>query len=166
MFGIDDPPEVTPIRVVSSREENSDVLAACLEEQGFTVEITAEGFQVRLANGQGEAYFRADYVCSGQYPLHEGYMSPLTSEQLAVHYKWTTEHLVPCMVENGFDVESVPTWETYRAEFEATQRIWNPFDSRTDEAWLQTVREVQETCQIEPDDEDVYGTFPPTPADE
>jgi hypothetical protein len=163
MFGIEDPPAVTPVRVVS-REEEPQVRKECLAEQGFFVEATADGLHVQLAPGQGDAYFLADYICSGRYPVHEVYTTRLTPEQLAVHYAWTTESVVPCMRGLGFEVPTPPTWESYLEGYTTKERLWYPFDDVLDEQWVETVRTVAASCQLEPDDADVYGTPPADPA--
>jgi hypothetical protein len=64
----------------------------------------------------------------------------------------------------GFEVPTPPTWESYLEGYTTKERLWYPFDDVLDEQWVETVRTVAASCQLEPDDADVYGTPPADPA--
>lgn len=158
MFGIVDPPPVTPIRVVT-REELYRVQHECLADQGFTTEILPDGggLSVDLADGQAEAYYIADYICAGRYPLHEVYTSEYTDAQLRTYYDWNTGELATCMGALGYDVPQAPSFAVFIQAYEAGRGLWMPFDEVPEELWQETVADIDEHCQVEPADEAVFG---------
>ena len=158
MLGISDPPEVSPVRVVT-REEFLQVQQKCLAEEGFTTELDpdGDGLAVTLADGQGEAYFLADYVCQGRYPLHEVYTRDVTEAQLRTYFEWNTGELATCMAGLGYAVPDPPSFEVFTAAYGAGRGMWMPFDDVPDELWMDTVTDVDEHCQVEPSDEAIFG---------
>lgn len=160
MLGIDDPPAVELVRAVSKNEYYL-VQQQCLLEQGFRTELNAAGDEltVHLADGQAGAFFEADYVCGGRFPLHEAYVTELDRRQIQTYYEWNAGTLSECMTTHGFTVSTPPTLEVFVERYEAGRGLWTPFDEVPEELWLETVTEVAKECQLEPDDEDVYGNL-------
>lgn len=158
LLGIDDPPDVVPVRSVS-REEYYRVQQQCLLEQGFRTELNADGDEltVHLADGQAEGYYLADFVCGGMFPLHEAYTTGFDLDQLRVYYEWNSGPLSDCMKSAGYAVSPPPTFETFTAMFDAGKGMWTPFDDVPEELWLSTVTDVAHQCELEPADKDVYG---------
>lgn len=120
LLGLSDPPEVSPVRVVT-REEFLQVQQKCLAEEGFTTELDpdGDGLAVTLADGQGKAYLLADYVCQGRYPLHEVYTRDVTETQLRTYFEWNTGELATCMAGLGYAVPDPPSFEVFTATYEA-----------------------------------------------
>lgn len=158
MLGIEDPPSVTAVRAVN-RDEYYRVQQECLLEQGFRTELDADGggLTVQLAEGQAQGYFVADFICGGRFPLHQAYSVGLDRDQLNVYYAWNTGPLADCMTQLGYRVSTPPTFETFAARFDAGRGMWTPFDDLPEEQWHDTVTDVAQDCQLEPDDEDVFG---------
>lgn len=73
-LGIDDPPDVVPIRYVTPQEADR-YYHECMAEQGWKAE--PDGSYVSTEE-QAEAINLSDYVCLASYPIPAEYLQPLT----------------------------------------------------------------------------------------
>lgn len=157
MLGLENPPKVAPIRVVT-RDEYYAVQQSCLAELGFQTEVApdADGLTLELADGQFEAYSIADYTCSGQYPLHKAYREELSEEQLQVYFDWNRGVVSACMSELGHQPSEPPSFPVFVEEYRAGRGMWVPFDNVPEAFFTETMTELSKHCELEPKDEAVF----------
>lgn len=154
-WGIEDPPEVAPIRTVSP-EEFQDLFASCMAAAGFP----QGGDGGYNSAGQDEAFATAMYTCTAQYPIDDIYTEPLTDAQMRFWYSYLVEEAVPCYESNGWPVEqsSIPSEELFIATF-GTADGWAPYVSPppTGMSPAETERIQTETCPVWPPSEELYS---------
>lgn len=160
MFGLDDPPQVTPLRVVF-RDEYYAVQQSCLADQGFETELgpDGEGLTVELADGQAEAHYLADYICSARFPLHAAYSRDLTEAQLRVYYDWNREEVASCMANRGYEPSEPPSFPVFVETYRSGRGLWAPFDAVADTEFTKTMADLSTHCTLEPPDDDVFGNL-------
>lgn len=158
MFGLDDPPQVTPLRVVF-RDEYYAVQQSCLADQGFETELGPDGggLTVELADGQAEAYYLADYICSARFPLHAAYTRDLTETQLRVYYDWNRVEVASCMTSRGYQPSEPPSFPVFVETYRSGRGLWAPFDAVADPQFTETMADLSAHCTLEPPDEEVFG---------
>ena len=123
--GIVSPPETPVVRWVP-KHEIVEVLADCLAEEGFSVEVSGNGFEVSLDAEQEGAYKLASYVCEAQYPRVPGPSGPPPVEYIQGLYDYYAGDLTACLEKKGYEVLNTPTRETFTDTFlDASQ--WSPF---------------------------------------
>lgn len=112
-LGIDQPPAVSPVRVVGP-EEIEQLVATCLTELGFPATADPHG-GVGYESGprQEQAGAIAEYTCLGRYPLADEFVQPLSQEQKAVYYDWQVDEVLPCLTALGYPAPDVPSREVY-----------------------------------------------------
>lgn len=123
-LGIDDPPDVVPIRYVTPQEADR-YYHECMAEQGWKAE--PDGSYVSTEE-QAEAINLSDYVCLASYPIPAEYLQPLTDDQWAYLYDYWIETTLPCFAEHGLEVRDVPS----RATFLGAPYNWNPISAVSD----------------------------------
>lgn len=151
MAGIEDPPEVEPIRVISQAEW-SDLMFECLTEAGFPVTVGEHGdVGMEFASpDQMAAYDRAMYVCMAQYPVDTRHAEALTDDQLEIYYAWVLEHPVACMRERGHPVAEPPTLSTFIANYRARGELNFFADGLPVGQEAEIMNDVLEHCETEP----------------
>lgn len=161
-FGVEDPPDVEPIRYVSSGEERADVMKECLTEAGFPVTVGDDGAVVMefASPEQTSDYNRASYVCMAQYPLDPRMTGELADAQLDRYYDWLLAHPVACMRERGHPVAEPPTRETFIANYRATGELLFFADDLPPDLEAEIMGDVLEHCETEPP---VEVLFPESP---
>lgn len=150
-FGIEDPPEVEPIRVVD-QAERGQVMSECLTEAGFPVTLEPDGsVGMEFASpDQTAAYDLAMYVCMAQYPLDPRLSGELTDAQLTIYYDWLLENPVACMLERGHPVADPPTPETFIANYRARGEVSFFAEGLPPGQEADIMSDVLENCEIEP----------------
>lgn len=150
-FGIEDPPDVEPIRVVD-QGERGQVMSECLTEAGFPVTLEPDGtVGMEFASpDQMSAYDLAVYVCMAQYPLDPRLSGELTDAQLRIYYDWLLEHPVVCMHDRGHPVADPPTPETFIATYRARGELHFFADGLPPGQEADIMSDVLENCEIEP----------------
>lgn len=151
MAGIEDPPQIDPIRVVTA-DEWAQVRVDCLNETGFPAFIDQTGaVGVDFASDdQLGAYDRAVYVCMAQYPLDSRHSETLTDAQLETYYSWVLEHPVACMRERGHPVADPPTLPTFIENYRATGEVNFFADALPAGQEAEIMSDVLEHCETEP----------------
>lgn len=126
-LGIDDPPDVDIIRMISP-EDWAPTVVNCLIESGYEASVTSDGQSVDLSVNieQSEAANLALYTCRAQYPVDPAQSGPLTDEQKERFTVYVRETLVQCIAEEGYEIEDIPSVETFISGLEE-DRPWNPY---------------------------------------
>ncbi|USQ78890.1 hypothetical protein [Ornithinimicrobium faecis] len=156
LLDIEDPPETTPVRVITASEYDS-VMQSCLADQGFEVELPAGGgFDIQLPNDQVPSFRLAHYECEGTFPVHELYRRESGPEEQRREYQWLTEVLVPCLSEEGIDVSDPPTLESFQSSYERPQR-WHPVNELLESMGPARVSDLSQTCPLDPPAEVIFG---------
>ena len=152
-LGIDDPPEVKPVRQIRLQEYASTQVT-CLQGAGFEVDFTADGEGVSYPAisdpGLQKSFNLAIYTCELEYPVQLRYMVPLTADGLKMLYAYRTGELIACLEGLGYTVSSEPPSETV---FVQSGGMWSPYGAlaiRSDD-----VKQIYAECPQTPDD--VYG---------
>lgn len=150
-MGIDDPPEVGSVRVVT-QDEWSAVLAQCLTDSGFPARVAPGGqleSPVFSSPEQMADYDRAYYVCLAQYPVDPRHSQVLTDPQLRIYYDWLLENPIACMRERGHPVNEPPTLETFMANYRANGELSFFADGLPPGQEAEIMSDVIEHCETE-----------------
>lgn len=107
-LGIENPPTVDVIRIVTP-EERGALVDACLAEEGFPVGDGSQGFP----ESQLEAFNLAQFVCMARYPVDPEVTGTWTEVQTAIQYEWTVNVLIPCLEGLGYVIANVPSREVF-----------------------------------------------------
>lgn len=105
------------------------------------------------AEEQQEAFHRAYYTCSAQYPI-AGEFQPYDGEQLGAVYDHWVEETIPCLAALGYETSGMPSREAFIGGV-----VWDPRES----TYQDVMRDVSNGRWI--DEEDVYTTQCPTNPD-
>lgn len=148
-MGIDDPPVVTPIRVIRL-DEWAETQIECLREAGYDVTYTADGEGISFPP-LDEALFpsldEARYVCELRYPVDPMYYEPLSDDQLKKLYAYRAEDLIDCLESEGYTVTVTPPSE---ASFVESGGVWNPYEHVSIDS--EDLGHVSQACpQVPPD---------------
>ena len=136
-------------------DEESEVIAACLREQGIPVEIDEYGWTYSIPVGpleydQTREFELALFVCEVRFPLSPSLYQPFTEDELRYTYRYFVEQLRPCLQGRGYEIGAPPSFEEFRSRW-WTDETWSPY------------RDVVET------DADAFmateDACPPTPPD-
>ena len=144
-IGLVDPPEIEPIRIVSTTDWPTTQVD-CLSQAGFDVALTADatGIESDVAESQQDAFRLATYTCAAKYPIDPAQdESRLSDEQKLVAYDYLTVTLVECLSKEGFAVTDIPTPETFLATWDSAR--WNPYFQLTG-----ATEELMTTCLPNP----------------
>ncbi len=152
-LGIENPPEVKPVRLIRLQEYAS-AQVECLQGAGYEVGFTEDGEGVAYPAisdpALQESFNLAVYTCELEYPVQQRYMVPLTAEGLKILYAYRTGELITCLEGLGYTVSSEAPSETV---FVQSGGMWSPYDTvaiRPDD-----VKQTYADCPQTPDD--VYG---------
>lgn len=116
MYGIDDPPVVSPVREITPAE-SKQVFDECMAERGWSV----ENGHIQFTAEQRSSLYLDRYICAAMYPIRQEYLEPLDEPGWGrVHDYWLGE-TVPCLRAQGFHVPDPPTKRTFIEE-----RSWTP----------------------------------------
>lgn len=118
-------PDVAFERFITEDEE-AEVIAACLSEQGLPVEIDEHGWRVETPIGQEREHDLAFFVCEVRFPLSPSLIQPFTDDELRYIYRYFVEQLRPCLLGRGYEVGSPPSFEEFRARW-WTDNSWSPY---------------------------------------
>lgn len=129
------PPPDAPFARFVKPDEATSVWAECLRGQGFEATVDWDG-GLSLDSQSAEqrpAMLAADFRCRAMYPVHPKYLQPHTETQIRVVYDYYTKTLAPCLQAKGYDIDpsSIPTWETFLANYAAKDGSWFPYDAVT-----------------------------------
>ena len=152
-LGIDNPPEVKPVRLIRLQEYAS-AQVECLQGAGYEASLTEDGegvtYPVISDPALQESFNLAIYTCELEYPVQQRYMVPLTDEGLKMLYAYRTGELITCLEGLGYNVSSEAPSETV---FVQSGGMWSPYETlaiRSDD-----VKQTSADCPQPPDD--VYG---------
>lgn len=152
-LGIEDPPDVPVVQEISA-EEHIPMLESCMTEAGFPpVNPGRASLEWEPAEEQQEAFHRAYYTCSAQYPI-AGEFQPYDGEQLGAVYDHWVEETIPCLAALGYVTSGMPSREAFIGG-----AVWDPRES----TYQDVMRDVSNGRWI--DEEDVYTTQCPTSPD-
>ena len=108
-YRIENPPEVKVVRWVDD-EEYDVVHHQCLADAGFPFEFGDS----EISDEEEALYNNAAYTCHAQYPVK---VHPKDKEwgkkEIKRQYEWTVDFLIPCLAEQGFTAEDVPSEATF-----------------------------------------------------
>jgi hypothetical protein len=121
-----------PVERRVSPQEQATVVTACMRSQDI------EG--IRFFEGGGwafegddretfDAFQRVQWTCYQQYPLaltDDIRSRYLSDAQLEYMFEYFSTRLVPCLRLAGFDVNPMPSRDTFMAESNSTP-MWNPY---------------------------------------
>lgn len=156
LLDISDPPKTTPIRVITASEYET-VMQACLSDKGFEVKLPAGGgFDIQLPNDQVPAFRLAHYECEGMFPVHELYRREAGPEEQRREYQWLTTVLVPCLNDEGIDINEPPTLESFQSAYDRPTR-WHPVNELLESLGAARVGELSQTCPLDPPAEVIFG---------
>lgn len=150
---IDNPPEVKVVRWVEI-EDSQLVYQQCLTDAGFSSE-----FEDRLLSKEEERLINlAAYTCRAQYPVkvHPKYKE-WGKKEIKRQYDWTVDFLIPCLAEQGFTAEDVPSEATFIDTWESdpyypARYVELPAESMKPSEYNRRMLEIDYTCpQIIPD---------------
>lgn len=126
---LEDPPD-EPIEMIRyvTLEEQPYAIQECMADYGFTINVDGPGaYNAEYPSDQRDAYRLAKYTCVARYPLHHVYWTTHSEETLRLIYDYSIAETIPCLAEHGIIIDDIPTWETYRAEYETLGGIlWIP----------------------------------------
>ena len=109
-LGIEDPPDVDLVRYVGA--DYVEVQDECIRAAGFP---RGPGGEFSTPPDQTEALHLAIYTCEAQYPIDPKYLEPLTNDQFEKIHEHLTQTAIPCLLALGYQVEPIPSKETYLA---------------------------------------------------
>lgn len=151
-------PDVEIVRRIKP-EEKVEVLIQCLRDKGFPVKEQGTGaFSIDVPPEQQGAAALAHYECLAAYPPEARFLQPMGTEQYKAIYRYYTETLVPCLVENGYpQTDPAPTEQTFLDTL-GTPEEWNPYSAVPDGGGTAQSDELKRACPQEaPSD----SLFPP-----
>jgi hypothetical protein len=118
-------PDVAFERFITQDEE-SEVIAACLREQGIPLEIKQHGWQVSAPIGEELEVELAFFVCEVRFPISPSLYQPFTDDELRYTYRYFVEQLRPCLLGRGYDIGEPPSFEEFRERW-WTDHHWSPY---------------------------------------
>jgi hypothetical protein len=138
-------PDVAKVRYVSG-DEWAQVMVDCLQEQGIDAELSEDGgYGTQGTEAQALAHDLAQYVCNVQYPTDPSLAQPLTPDEIAFIYDYYIQVQVPCLVNEGYEVEPAPSREVF-ADTYGTAEMWSPYNSVSPGAGPAEWRRINEAC--------------------
>lgn len=153
-FGIENPPDVEPVRLIKLQEYATTQIA-CLKDQGYDATFTEDGEGISYPeikdSALQKALFLAIYTCELKYPVQPRYMTPLTTDGLKALYDYRTRDLVSCLESKGYSLASDPPSETVFVE---DGGMWSPYDGLAIDS--EDLKQVYADCPQTRDD--IYGT--------
>ncbi|WP_162801956.1 hypothetical protein [Ornithinimicrobium murale] len=155
--GITDPPRIAPKRAVTPQEIDQ-IMADCMTDHGFPAVVKdGGGWGYEVPAGQSDAAALVSYSCKALYPMAAEFVTPLSADQLRVYYDWLVEETIPCMQSLGYPTPEPPTFETYAANYEASQALFFA-DAALDPAEVGgAMPDILSNCQALPPDDLLYG---------
>lgn len=150
---ISDPPAVEVVQRVRP-EEQSALVAACMEDRGWSVEIDPDdgGIMAQAPSNQVTALNQAWYICWASYPPLEQYLRPMTDGELIRLYDYYVGDLMPCLEGEGHEIDP-PSRETWLEEAKVDTDYWVPY---ADLAGPPSP-ELAQQCPLAPEDDVIYG---------
>lgn len=149
-YGIENPPQIEAVRLITLDEWASSQIA-CLSEEGYDAGLTEDGQGIKYPSFSEPALTTAlnlaIYTCEVRYPVSPRYMQPLTEDQLGRLYEYRSGELIECLTREGVDVSSTPP---SKEVFIESNGDWSPYAdfSPTDEQ----IRDLPKQCPQTPAD--------------
>lgn len=142
MYEVADPPSVDIVRVVKP-DEQLDLIAGCMEEEGWPATAVKDGgLQYQNIPEQKSAMDESFYTCFAQYPLAEEFLAvgPEHYEEL---YEYYVNEVKPCLEDQGIAISEPPSFESWLAVAEQDEgKHWNPTLEIPDSADFQALQEI------------------------
>lgn len=155
-YGIENAPSVPVVREVHL-DERLDVVARCMIDQGWPyTQGSNGGWQVIEPSDQMEAFNLDRFVCDAQYPPMERFRAPWGEAQTRAFYRFLIEEYVPCVEEQGFQISTPPTLETFVAQGPVS---WSPsveVHQQIDRQGKNGTIDVEEICPSQMDVDDLF----------
>ncbi len=115
------------VRYVSPIEQGA-AIAPCVEDAGYTIEVSPDG-SYKVGEGLGpefyEAISSAVEACRARFPIDPSYLEPLSQEAIERAYALLRDDIHPCLAEEGVQPPILPSLERY-AETIATPETFVP----------------------------------------
>lgn len=102
--------------------ERMQVLAVCLEDQGFSVSVRGNAMMSHTPDAQRSAFESAHLLCSNQVDARFPEIPAPTAE---VEYEFNLA-LADCLRSEGYDIPAAPTFETWRDSIGESDS-WHPY---------------------------------------
>lgn len=120
-------PAIEFVRFVTP-EEWAAVTAECMTAAGFTATVSDDGGVEYggIPVDQAVALDLASLECRLQHPMDPRYSAPLSAYQIQYLYEYYVYDLVPCLEDEGFDIDEAPSFQVY-AETYDTEEMWTPY---------------------------------------
>lgn len=114
-LGIEDPPDVEPIRNIAPDGSGLRVLAECMADKGYdyTMDPSGEAVNIDLQGFSEEQHNLDTYICEMQYPVETRFRGDNGEREWLLIYDHFAEEYIPCVREQGYVVQPVPTVESY-----------------------------------------------------
>jgi hypothetical protein len=135
-----------------TKDEEGEVVAACLREQGIPAEVDEYGWNVNIPIGQEQEYDLAIFVCEVRFPLSPSLSQPFTEEELRYIYRYFVEQLRPCLQGRGYEIGEPPSFEQFRETWWTDDTPpWSPYRDLIEHD-ADAFEATQEACPPTPPD--------------
>ncbi|WP_136053625.1 hypothetical protein [Microbacterium sp. K24] len=154
-LGLENPPDVQPVRLVKPNEwaaAQIDCLNAAGYDASYTSDLEGVSYPSFSESAMAESLNFAIYTCESQYPVSPKYNLPLSSDQLAFLYQYRATELTECLSRAGYSPDIGAPSE---AVFIETDGAWDPYGSTT--IAQEDLRLVREKCPVNPDYDELYA---------
>jgi len=137
-------------------DEASTVQVSCLRELGFAAHLSADGWShsITLSDEQADAYHKAAYECSAQYPVRADIDRPIQGEEITMIYRHILHGFIPC-AENLLGIQSIeePSYTTYRRSIDYDGVVAIDRERMTDELFpdLPYSLRLEDECSLLPE---------------
>lgn len=136
-------------------EEWNQVNLECLEAQGF---YPIKDGSYSIPEEQKQAWGLAQYSCLAQFPVDSAYAGPYGESEHRRFYEYWGETTIPCLVENGYPVNELPSFEVFQANVGTPNEFYPLALDSLSERGL----EAEATCRTIPSSDYIRG-FSDTP---
>lgn len=128
-LGIDDPPDVAPIRAITPDAAGLRVKTQCMIDKGYPYEFDdPSGDTVSIdMKGIDEEQFNLDtYICELQYPVERRFQRDLDERGWRILYDHYVGTYIPCVESLGYVVDPFPSFEVYFSRIQAGEMPYSP----------------------------------------
>lgn len=157
---LEHPPEVEHVHWAQSAEEHYDLVAECMQEDGWPVESGPGGYlrdTQQIPPDSQEDYDARFYYCEYRYFPEPAVFSNWQEDQLRVVYSYWVEYFAPCLEHHGHEVDLTdrPTVEQFIESYPSDLSWW-PADSFQALPYEEQ-QQLANTCPPEPPPSILYG---------
>lgn len=128
-LGIDDPPNVLPIREITPDASGLRVKTQCMIDRGYPYEFddpSGESVSIDM-NGIDEEQFNIDsYICELQYPVEKRFQRDLGEREWRILHDHYVKSYIPCVEALGYVVEPFPSFDVYFSRIQGGELPYTP----------------------------------------